>query len=484
MFTLTSTVILFSILSSFVRAAPLPMPAVKQSEQLASRFYNHPDSNAHHTPCWQNGLQGTLKDDICVLAALNVDNNRHVPSHRSIHAQGQPCNLNGQPGIWRDATCVLANLDLSLNKKDFIPFQGGQECWINDRRGYYDQNGLCDLVDLNLIADVDNGHTFFDNGLPNGVPIRSEAPCWVNGQPGFWQNDFCVLSELNVSKRNSHGTGIVGDVLDTLTGYEDCYNCGPGPTRHAVLPTDDIVDGEALVDVDHINQAQYKRNGLLHNAPDGNEVDGGVRTLTQLLDHSINKRDLSVNELPIIDESEGTSKYNYNPNGSIQSESTSGVIADLEAQLNVDEGDEPYYGPNSLYKNKNNILNLKRDLLNNGNLLSSFKANQNYPEFIRKPNGEIIPIGQTSNIIAEVKAAVNLNNDNEYITSGPYSHNGLLGRDLGGLSGVNGLGLNKDGKFPQGSDVVPQLGDLLGAGKGKDILGGLGEGTNGLNRVL
>ncbi|WWC59974.1 uncharacterized protein I303_102537 [Kwoniella dejecticola CBS 10117] len=515
MFTLSSTAILFSLLASLVpiEAAPLPMPAVKQSEQLASRFYNHPDSiYAHHTPCWDNGLQGILRDDVCILAALDIEDNRHVPVHQAHYVQGQPCSYNGQTGYWRDATCVLANLDVNLNKRDFIPFQG-QECWLNGRRGYFTPDGLCDLIDLNIIADVNDGPAFLNSGRPATVPLTNKVQCWANGRPGFWQNDLCVLADLEIAKRYSHGAGIVGDVLDTLTGYEDCYNCGPGPTRHAVLPTDLIIDAEALVDVNDKSHDPsiafpHKRNGLLHNAPDGNELDGAVRTVTQLLDHSVTKRGLlGINDIPIVSGGNTPApKYTYYPNGYVQPEPVySRVLADLEAEVNVDEGDEPYYGPGAHHPLG---LGLKRDILGHGNGNNDLNVLSNlgqilqpqpqpqphhvypypYPEYIRQPNGQIVPLQSTgtgtADILADVDAAIDLNNDREYIPTSPHVHHGLLGRNLGGLSGVHGLGLNKDGNFPQGLDVVPQVGDLLGAGKGKDTFGGLGKGTNGLSHIL
>ncbi|WVW79752.1 hypothetical protein I302_101722 [Kwoniella bestiolae CBS 10118] len=514
MFTLTSTAVLFSILSSFVEAAPLPMPAVKQSEQLASRFYNHPDTLfSHQNPCWQNGLQGVLRDDVCVLAALDIENDRYVPGpgYRPtyIHnqGQGQPCTLNGQPGFWQDAVCVLANLDVNLKKKDSIPYsyQRGQECWLNGRRGYFTNDGLCDLIDLHLIAEVNDGPTFLNNGLPTATPFSND-PCWVNGQQGFWENDLCVLADLNIAKRYTTSGGLVSDVLETLTGYEDCYNCGPGyPTRHAVLPTDTFVDAEALVDVDNLN----KRNGLLHKAPDGNKLDGAVRTVTQLLDHSVTKRGLNILG------GEDKTRYPYYPNGYVQPEFVpvlDNTLAEIDAQVNVD--DEPYYGsnhPHYLNGKQGGLLGLKRDILGNGdnnlNVLSSLGSvldsphhHSTRPGYYQASNGQIVPFGETSDILAEVDAAVNIDGpERKPHRYAPYtyakdgrriygefipSHGLLSKKNLGGLSGVDGLGLNRDGSFPEGLDVVPQLDDLLGAGKGDDVLGGLGKGTNGLNHIL
>ncbi|WWC98916.1 hypothetical protein V866_005810 [Kwoniella sp. B9012] len=523
MFTLTSTSILFSILSTLVQAAPLPMPAVKQSEQLASRFYNHPGTDTifpHQTPCWQDGLQGILSDDnICVLAALDINqsqNGRYVPAtpYRTGYVQqGQPCTLNGRPGFWQDAICVLANLDIDLQKKDFIPFeyQRGQECWLDGRRGYFTQDGLCDLIDLNVIADVTDGSARF----PTAVPFaNANDPCWVNGKQGFWQNDLCVLADLNIAKRYTTSNGLVSDVLETLTGYEDCYDCPPGlPTRHAVLPTNGIVDADAIVDVDHLN----RRNGLLHDAPDGNELDGATRTITQLLDHSITKkRDLEL----LGGGGDDRTKYinTYYPNGYVQPEYVpviDNTLAEIDAQVNID--DEPYYGtnyPHYLNGNQNGPLGLglKRDILGNGsnnlNVLSSLGSVLDKPHhqptggpgYYRTTNGQVIPFGETSDILAEVDAAVNidgLESDGyapytytkdgrriygEFIPSYAGHHSLLNKRNLGGLSGVDGLGLNKDGSFPQGLAIVPQVGDLLGAGKGDntDIL----KGTNGLNHIL
>ncbi|WWC87504.1 uncharacterized protein L201_002394 [Kwoniella dendrophila CBS 6074] len=523
MFSITSTAVLFSILSTFVNAAPLPMPAVKQSEQLASRYYNHPDT----TPCWSNGLQGITRDGLCVLATLDVQDNRYVPAYQPGYIQGQPCSLNGQPGFWQDAVCVLANLNIDLNKKDFIPFNAGQACWLNGRRGYFTQDGLCDLVDLNLIADVNNGPTF----LNNGPPVANNDPCWLNGKQGFWRNNLCVLADLDIAKRAVTSGGLVGDVLDTLTGYEDCYNCGPGPTRHAVLPTDDIVDAEALVDVNNIhNDFPYKRNGLVHNAPDGNEVDGAVRTVTQLLDHSVTKRGLlGINDVPIVDDNGLNNGYTYYPNGYVQPQYVPVVdntLASVEAQVNVDEGDEPYYGTNyPHYLNGNGkgngLLGLKRDILggngdntlgglsNLGNVLESHhrysSPPSSVPSYLKTPNGQILPYQQgPSDVLAEVSSAVDI--DGLDVSRYPYGYtndgrayyrngnngvlHGFLGKkDLGGLSGVNGLGLNKDGSFPEGLDVVPKVGDLLGAGKHDNTLGGLGnigkgKSTNGLTNVL
>ncbi|WRT65450.1 uncharacterized protein IL334_002393 [Kwoniella shivajii] len=497
MFTLTSTTVLFSILLNLAQAAPLPMPAVKQSEQLASRFYNHPDSIfSQQTACWDNGVQGILRDNTCILAALNVEGSHYTSTHQPSFVQGQPCTLNGQPGYWQDAVCILANLDVDLHKKDFIPFQG-RECWSNGRRGYFRQDGLCDIIDLDLIADVNNGNnpSVLNNGLPAAVPFGGK-PCWVNGNQGLWQNDLCVLADLDLAKRYSTSGGIVSDVIDTLTSYEDCINCASGFTRthHAVLATDNIVDAEALVDVNRLHNAPYKRNGLLHNAPDGNELDGATRTVTQLLDHTITKRGLlGLNDLPVV--SQGNTYY---PNGYVQPVPVvDHTIADITAEVNVDEGDEPYYGRNHPHTLNNNLLGLKRDVLggndNTLNILSTLgdvlESHRKYPsdEYVQTPNGNIIPFDGASGVLAQVEATVDVDgvNNNKFGSVYPtHSRGGLLGRNLGGLSGVDGLGLNKDGSFPEGLNAVPVVGDLLGAGKGDGALEGLGKGSNGLSHIL
>ncbi|OCF34603.1 hypothetical protein I316_03644 [Kwoniella heveanensis BCC8398] len=511
MFTAT---ILFSVLFTLVNAAPLPMPAVKQSEQLASRFYNHAEPiNYHQTPCWENGLQGVLRDDVCILANLDVDGTRYpqaYPYRPATYAQGEPCTLNGRQGFWRDAICVLADVDVNL-KRNFYP---GQECWFEGRRGYFQQDGLCNLLDLDLDVVANDAPAVLNNGgLPTALPAAGN-PCWLDGRQGYWRDNLCILADLDLAKRFvPHSDGLVSDVLETLTGYEDCINCPPGFNRHAVLPTDHLLDADALVDVDRsAARFPYKRNGLIHNAPDGNELDGAVRTVTQLLDHSVTKRGLlGINDLPVLDGQ--AQRYPYYPNGyrGAVTPEVVGSVVDVDADVDVDAGDEPYYGaPHHDQVLNGGLLPLKRDILGNGddtlNVLTSIGdvLNPNahgyhHPtgtRYVPTSNGNLVPVPVSNDVLATVEAAVDIGSGSDYQTVGRYPYGdrrvfgefiprpahgvaGLLGRNLGGLSGVNGLGLNKDGSFPEGLDAVPALGDILGAGKVDDLAG-----KNPLSKIL
>ncbi|WWD16761.1 hypothetical protein CI109_101193 [Kwoniella shandongensis] len=506
-----TTTILFSVLTVIAQAAPLPMPAVKQSNKLASRFYNHPESILYHqTPCWQDGLEGVLQDDICVLAALDIGTNRYAHGYQPGLVSGQPCTHNGRQGIWQDTTCILANVDINLEKRSLLSspsYLPNEPCVHNGQRGYY-RDGLCDILDLNLDLDLNDGPGYITDGRR---PVHHYAPvagngndCWLNGRQGFWRDNLCILADLNIAKRHVpyQSEGLVGEVVDTLTGSHD-YRHPHYPHSSLPINDDSLLSANALLEVIPTHSLG-PRNGLLHNAPDGKILDGAVRTVSQVLDHTATKRGLLGDgdnllglggERRPIYASEYYHRHQYSGGHLPEGELIGGVEAALD--VDIDAGDEPYYGPGAHHHVAG--LPIKRDLLDDnaggleilssitGALLSNDNNRYVNPHTIHSayPGGAIIPFSTntgTDNVLAQVDVDGTLNLDNDsgsryYRGGNVLGSSGLLGgsgglikKSLGGLDNVNGLGLDKLTALSKGD--MPVVGDLLNGGSGVGKKGG------------
>ncbi|KAK8861337.1 hypothetical protein IAR55_002156 [Kwoniella newhampshirensis] len=528
---LTAT-ILFSVLTVLAQAAPLPMPAVKQSNKLASRFYNHPESILYHqTPCWDNGLEGVLQDDVCVLAALDVGRTYSPQGYRPDLTSGQPCTQNGRQGIWQDTTCILADVDLNLTKKSILSnpsFGPNEPCLLHGQKGHY-RDGLCDILGLDLDLDVNDGPDFIHDRRPVYHLPTSGDDCWLDGQHGFWRDDLCILADLNIAKRYVpyQSEGVVGEVVDTLTGSRDYPHHYPRSTLPLPVEGDDsFLSADALLEVipGNSHSGFLKRNGVLHNAPDDNIVDGAVRTLTQIVDHTTTKRGLlGLGDGGDLLGGESRPTYTSEYNHRAQHDQDNDVLDGVEAALDVDvdTDDQPYYGTHG--REGLAGLPIKRDILKNGggggggglNVLSSITGvlspsnNDRYvnsdPHIIHSGPPTLDPFPyQTDDLLAQVNVDSTLDLDNvstypsgsRYIPSYDRNDNlggilpipgsnhghllggGLIKRDLGGLDNVNGLGLDKitssGGDMPVVADLLGDNG-IAGAQDGLPVVGGGGK---------
>ncbi|WVR04069.1 hypothetical protein IAU60_001068 [Kwoniella sp. DSM 27419] len=489
-----TTVTLFALLASLVNAAPLPMPAVKQSEHLATRYYNH------EAPCWRDGAAGILQDGLCVLADVKVDSARY-PYGYPAHGAYRDCLVPGVLcGRGVEATQEeKRDLDTEMEQRDLLP---GQTCWLDGRRGYW-QNGLCNLLDVDLALTSGNDGVLHHHGQP-GLPFIPGQPCWTNGRAGLWNSDgLCLLAGLDIHKRDVLGdTGVVGDVLNTLIGYEDCINCPGSSYRHAVLPADKVVAADAIVDIAH--DTGYvplsKRNGLglLKGDAVDKGLDGTLKGVAKALDgprgtHGLLARGLlGVNHLPVLS-GDGGRAGRY-PIG-YQSLPTDSIV-DLDADLDV-AGDEPYYGPGHhglLNDGHGGLSNLKRDILGSsdgslgtlssiGNVLGSHRGQPPYgythTRYVPNAQGQLVPVPMydgPSDLLATVDAAVDLGHT---YPEGPYArpsdgrvfgsfipNGGLLGRDARGLKDLlSGSPINSK----NGGKLGPVDG-LLGSGQTGGIL--------------